>query len=69
MAMPFRPADSEQVRSAEKALLHLKQARDLLTHADSPRTLAKVRDAVSSAKGAVRHAKARSVAVRSRGTL
>lgn len=38
------------------AIEHLKQARDLLIAADAPKTLARVRLALSSAKGAERNA-------------
>lgn len=38
------------------AIEHLKKARDLLKEAKAPKTLARVRKAISSAKGAARNA-------------
>lgn len=40
----------------EEALKHLREARRLLKHARCPKTLEKVRGAISSAKGARRNA-------------
>lgn len=39
-----------------EALDHLRKARDLLSNAKAPKTLARVNAAISSAKGAVRNA-------------
>jgi hypothetical protein len=61
MALAFRPADESQVSAAELAVVRLREARDLLVHAGSPRAVARVRLALTSAEGAVRHAKCRSV--------
>jgi hypothetical protein len=45
----------EQQDAADRALWHLQQARDLLTIAKAPKTLARTRLAISSARGAVRN--------------
>lgn len=60
MALAYKPADETQVSAAEMAVVRLREARDLLRHSDSPRALAKVRSALASTEGAVRHAKCRS---------
>lgn len=61
MALAFKPADETQVSAAEMAVIRLREARDLLIHAGSTRAVAKVRLALTSAEGAVRHVKCRSV--------
>ena len=48
----YRPGDRERVLSA---LRRLTDARDLLKDAACPKTLARVRAAISSCKGAVRN--------------
>jgi len=49
----------EQQAYAEKAIGHLKMARDLLKKADAPRAVEKVRRALKSAEGAVRNTSCR----------
>jgi hypothetical protein len=51
----MRPATSTDVFCIEWATEHLRVARDLLKKANAPKTLARVRLALSSAKGARRH--------------
>lgn len=43
-------------RKVNEAIVHLRKARDLLSQAESPRTAARVRLAMTSAGGAERHA-------------
>jgi len=45
-----------RAEAIDQAIEHLRSARELLTRAEAPRTLARVRLAISSAKGARRHA-------------
>lgn len=49
----------EQRAYAEKAVGHLKLARELLKKADAPRAVEKVRLAIKSAEGAVRNTSCR----------
>lgn len=46
-------------KCSKAALRHLQQALELLKEASAPRTAARVRLAISSAKGAIRNAEAR----------
>jgi hypothetical protein len=55
MARPIQPADSRELTLVDVALAHLISARDLLAEAESPQALARVRLAISSARGARRH--------------
>lgn len=52
-----RPADAGY--AVERALRNLQSARDLLKYADCPKAVARVRLALSSAKGARRAVRAR----------
>jgi hypothetical protein len=59
MVGKIRPATQADVNNVAIALAMLQDARDLLTAAGAPQTLARVRLAISSAKGALRHARHR----------
>lgn len=59
MARPFKPATAEQVRDVGIALAHLRAARDLLQSSDSPLALERVRLAITSTEGALRHIEGR----------
>lgn len=52
----IRKADWGQVQAVKSALEHLLQARWLLRYADAPKTLERTLLAISSCKGALRHA-------------
>lgn len=54
--MKMRPAEYYQVTSCKEAIDYLRNARFYLKHADCPKTLARVRSALKSAEGALRHA-------------
>lgn len=56
---------NEEVFAAEQALRHLLKARDLLRQVGAPKTLLRVRQAISSAEGALRAAEGRAVRARS----
>jgi len=47
---------AQKLRNIDFAIQHLKLARNALAAADCPKTLAKVRSAIKSAEGAMRHA-------------
>ncbi len=55
MSRRLRPATRTQETQAKLALAHLQLARDLLKAADCPQTLARVRKAITSCGGALRH--------------
>jgi hypothetical protein len=57
--MKLRPATARQQVSLENAYFQLLRARDSLKAAGCPKTLAAVRRAISSAKGARRHMRTR----------
>lgn len=59
MSTPIKPATAQDVKDVEIAFAHLRRARDLLARARAVRALEKVRDALSSTEGAVRHAQHR----------
>ena len=50
--MSLKPATAEQVLAVEKAIHHLREARDHLHFAGAPRAADKVREALKSAEGA-----------------
>lgn len=52
----LRPARPGTANAVAQAIRHLKAARDALEYAGCPRTLARVRRALTSAYGAQRHA-------------
>lgn len=52
----IRTADWGQVQAVQGALEHLLKARFLLRYADAPKTLERTLLAISSCKGALRHA-------------
>ena len=60
MPRTIAPADAAQVEAARRAVALLREARDLLVHAGSPRAADRVRLALTSAGGAVRHVERRS---------
>jgi hypothetical protein len=60
MARPFIPADRNQVQAARLAMVKLREARDLLKDARCPLAVDKVRLAIASTGGAIRHVEARS---------
>jgi hypothetical protein len=53
--MKLRPSTIEQVRAVHDALDYLRKARDQLTFAEAPQAAGKVRDALKSTEGALRH--------------
>jgi hypothetical protein len=53
-----RPQTTRELRTLEAVIL-LQQARDKLKEAKAPRALEKVRSALKSAEGALRHAHGR----------
>jgi hypothetical protein len=53
--MQLKPATIAQADALRIALTMLREARNLLANANCPKTLARVRLAISSAKGAERH--------------
>lgn len=55
MARPLRPATLQDVQAIDSAVVHLRRARDLLTGAGADKAAARVRLALSSADGALRH--------------
>lgn len=55
MARPLNPASADQAGAVRDALQLLRDARDKLTAAEAPQALAKVRAAISSTEGALRH--------------
>lgn len=55
----IRPAGQPQVEAVQIAIDALKQARDALKLADCPQTLTRVRAALTSADGALRHVQTR----------
>jgi len=57
--MKLRPANLNTVRDAKAALSHLRAALVYALDADCPKTAAKIRAAIPSAGGAVRHAERR----------
>jgi len=57
--MKLRPATTKTVRDAKAALSHLRAALVYATDADCPKTAARIRAAITSAGGAVRHAERR----------
>ena len=57
--MKLRSGSYAQQHSLDRAHDALRLARDLLRHADCPKVLRRVRAAISSAKGAERHMRAR----------
>lgn len=59
MARTLRHASHATVTHAMRALALLKQAREELAKADAPQALARVRAAITSTDGAVRHAQRR----------
>lgn len=59
MARPIQPADDATVAAARLALERLREARNLLELAGAPRAADRVRLAITSAGGAVRHAESR----------
>lgn len=59
MARALKPATGAQLRCTRMALDCLKEARRYLAAADAPRSLARVKAAINSTEGAVRHAERR----------
>lgn len=59
MRAPIKPATEQDVKDIEFAFGHLRRARELLARADAPRALERVRDALSSTEGALRHVRHR----------
>lgn len=59
MSRPLRPALPGDVTKTRLALLHLRSARELLAEVGAPKALERVRLAIASAEGAVRHAERR----------
>jgi hypothetical protein len=57
--MKLRSANINTVRDAKAALSHLRAALVYATDADCPKTAARIRLAITSAGGAVRHAERR----------
>jgi hypothetical protein len=57
--MKIKPATATHVEKVREAIHYLRMARDLLKAADCPRTVARVRLALTSAGGAERHVKRR----------
>lgn len=55
MPRSLKPASHDNVIQAENALACLRQARNWLRNADSPRSLARVLAAIKSTEGAIRH--------------
>lgn len=51
----MKPATTAEQDSARMALVKLREALALLTICDSPKTAARVRAAIKSCEGAVRH--------------
>jgi hypothetical protein len=62
VARKLRPAGRWTDVEVRMALARLREARDLLKSADCPQTLARVRKAITSAEGALRHATRRVMA-------
>jgi hypothetical protein len=56
----IKPASRRHVRQVERAIALLRSARDLLKAADCPKTVQRVRLALTSAGGAERHVRHRS---------
>lgn len=56
---PLKTATLVQLQSARHALRMLQSARDCLIQADCPKTVERVRLAITSAGGAVRHCERR----------
>lgn len=61
MTRPLRTATPLDLTKVDVAIAYLQNARTLLTEANAPMALAKVRKALSSAYGARRHAERRAV--------
>lgn len=62
MASPLQPASYADVRTAQQALEHLRFARDLLASVGAKKAAQRVRRAVASTDGAVRHIQRRHAA-------
>lgn len=63
MTRKLKPADSIDVMFVEEALQRLISAQQLLKNADCPKALARVRAAISSTEGALRHVRRRAANV------
>jgi hypothetical protein len=57
----MRSAKAHHVRAVELGIVRLLEARDLFKQASCPKTLARIRLALSSAKGAQRHVRHRAM--------
>ena len=56
---PLKPGDAKTVAAVAEAIAHLRRARDLLHGAGAERAMARVRLALTSSEGALRHAERR----------